>query len=40
MFKKMMVLFVLAVSLATVTAAAANPQMPPPPCLPCDGGGN
>jgi hypothetical protein len=28
MFKKMMVLFVLAFSLATV-AAAANPQMPP-----------
>jgi hypothetical protein len=39
MFKKMMVLFALAFSLATV-AAASNPQMPPPPCLPCDGGGN
>jgi hypothetical protein len=39
MFKKMMVLFVLAFSLATV-AASANPQMPPPQCFPCDGGGN
>jgi len=41
MFKKMMVLFVLAFSLATV-AAVANPQMPAPPCLPsgCSGGGN
>ena len=32
MFKKMMVLFVLAFSLATV-AVAANPQMPPPTLL-------
>jgi len=39
MLKKMMALFVLTVSLATL-AAAANPQMPPPPCFPCDGGGN
>lgn len=40
MFKKMMVLFVLAFSLAS-TAAVANPQMPVPPCLPsCGGGGN
>jgi hypothetical protein len=39
MFKKMMVLFALAFSLAAV-APTANPQMPPPPCLPCGGGGN
>ncbi len=39
MFKKMMVLFALAFSLAAVSATA-NPQMPPPPCLPCGGGGN
>jgi hypothetical protein len=39
MFKKMMVLFVLAFSL-TAVAAVANPQMPVPPCLPCGGGGN
>jgi hypothetical protein len=39
MFKKMMVLFVLAFSVATV-AASSNPQFPLPPCLPCGGGGN
>jgi hypothetical protein len=39
MFKKMMLLFVLACSLAS-TAAVANPQFPIPPCLPCGGGGN
>ena len=39
MFKKMMVLFALAFSLASA-ATVANPQLPIPPCLPCDGGGN
>ena len=39
MFKKMMVLFVLTCSLATMVTAA-NPQLPIPPCYPCDGGGN
>ena len=39
MFKKMMALFVLACAFTSV-AAVASPQLPLPPCYPCDGGGN
>jgi hypothetical protein len=37
MFKKMMLLAMMAFCLASTVAAATN-QYPTPPCLPCGGG--
>ena len=40
MLKKIALVFVLALSVVSAVGATSYPQGPPPPCLPCSGGGN
>ena len=40
MFKKIVLLAALALSMVSTIGATSFPQVPLPPCYPCDGGGN